>query len=108
MLFSLSLNRIQSLPLGLPGSGLPRPASPDLVTIQVSGQGNLYWNGELFDLAELPGRLAHLKETVAAPRVLVAGDDQARWATTVEVLDQIRKSGIRLLSMETRVRPTDR
>lgn len=108
VLFALALNRIQSLPVALPASGRPLPNPPDLVTIQVSDRGNLYWNQELLDVAELPGRLAHFMETAKAPRVLVAGDDRADWATTIRVLDQVRAAGIGAVSMETRVRPTGR
>jgi len=107
VLFTLSLNRIQSVPIDLPRSGPPTPYS-DLVTIQVSDQGSLYWNRELFDLDELVGRLEQFKKNSGAPRILVAGDNQAKWNTTVRVLDQIRKVGIENVSMETRTRPTGR
>jgi len=42
------------------------------------------------------------------PRVLVAGDDRARWGVTVQVLDEVRKANIEKISMETRSRPTGR
>jgi len=110
VLFTLSLNRIQSVPVDLPvSSNQPNPAPPkDMVTIQVSDQGNLYWNRELFDIDELPGRLEQFKKSAEDPRILVSGDDRARWGVTVKVLDQIRKVGIDKVSMETRTRPTGR
>ena len=114
VLFTLSLNRIQSVPVDLPFASPPTqdtpPPSKDLVTLQVSDQGNLYWNKELIDVDELPARLeAFLKNTqggIDAARVLVAGDDRAKWGVTVKVLDEIRKAHITKLSMETRTRPT--
>jgi biopolymer transport protein ExbD len=109
VLFTLSLNRIQSLPVDLPmASNVPsaETSTKDMVTIQVSDQGNLYWNRELFDIDELPGRLEQYKKTAELPRILVAGDDRAKWGITVQVLDRIRKAGIEKLSMETRTRPT--
>jgi len=36
-----------------------------------------------------------------AARVLVAGDDRAKWGVTVKVLDEIRKAHVTKLSMET-------
>jgi biopolymer transport protein ExbD len=112
VLFTLSLNRIQSVPVDLPvsapPSGAPPPEMKDMVTIQVSDQGNLYWNRELFDIDELGGRLEQYMKNAENPRILVAGDDRAKWGVTVQVLDQIRKSGTDKvkLSMETRTRPT--
>jgi biopolymer transport protein ExbD len=111
VLFALSLNRIESLPVDLPVSS-QRQQQPlqnkDLVTIQVSDQGALYWNRELFDLSELPGRLDQFKKDNQDPKILVAGDDRAHWETVVQVLDQIREAGIEKVSMETRTRPTGR
>ena len=108
VLFTLSLNRIQSLPIDLPMAGPPgaENSSKDMVTIQVSDQGNLYWNRELFDIDELKGRLEQYKKQADLPRILVAGDDRAKWGITVQVLDEIRRSGIEKVSMETRTRPT--
>jgi biopolymer transport protein ExbD len=109
VLFTLSLNRIQSLPIDLPMASTVQnqeTSTKDMVTIQVSDQGNLYWNRELFDIDELPGRLEQYKKTAELPRILVAGDDRAKWGITVQVLDRVRKSGIEKVSMETRTRPT--
>ena len=109
VLFTLSLNRIQSVPIDLPVSSTVKTEDnnpKDMVTIQVSDQGNLYWNRELFDIDELEGRLDHYKQTAELPRILVAGDDRAHWGVTVQVLDEIRRAGIDKVSMETRTRPT--
>ena len=112
VLFTLSLNRIQSVPVDLPVAGdtmnTPPPDSKDLLTIQVSDQGNVYWNRELIDLDEVAARLEQYKKQVTLPRVLVAGDDRARWGVTVQVLDEVRKAKIEKVSMETRTRQTGR
>ncbi|MGA2445138.1 MAG: biopolymer transporter ExbD [Opitutaceae bacterium] len=113
VLFTLSLNRIQSVPVDLPVAAPADIAPPpdinkDLLTIQVSDQGNVYWNRELIDIDEVPARLEQYKKQVQLPRVLVAGDDRARWGVTVQVLDEVRKANIEKISMETRSRPTGR
>jgi biopolymer transport protein ExbD len=113
VLFTLSLNRIQSVPVDLPvaapaDQAPPPDASKDLLTLQVSDQGNVYWNRELIDIDEVPARLEQYKKQVQLPRVLVAGDDRARWGVTVQVLDEVRKANIEKISMETRTRPTGR
>jgi len=111
VLFTLSLNRIQSVPVDLPVAGRPdqQPSeSKDMLTIQVSDQGNVYWNRELIDIDEVPARLEQYKKQVNLPRVLVAGDDRAKWGVTVQVLDEVRKAQIEKVSMETRTHQTGR
>jgi biopolymer transport protein ExbD len=109
VLFTLSLNRIQSVPVDLPVAAPPSSTPPnpnDNVTIQVSGEGAIFWNRELIDMDEVPSRLAFFKTQTEDPRVLISGDERARFGTTVAVLDEVRKAGIQKFSVETRTRPT--
>lgn len=109
VLFTLSLNRIQSVPVDLPVAAPPSSTPPnpnDNVTIQVSGDGAIFWNRELIDMAEVPSRLGLFKTQTDDPRILIAGDEKARFGLTVTVLDEVRKAGIQKFSVETRTRPT--
>ena len=111
VLFTLSLNKIQSLPVNLPvASPTASSAKPDedTVTLQVSDQGTCYWNKELINLNEIGPRLQQYKTQVPNPRVLIAGDDKAKFGITVRALDEVRKAGIAQVSVETRVRATGR
>ncbi len=107
VLFTLSLNRISSVPVDLP-AGVPQTQSKsdEPTTIQVSEAGNIFWNRELIDMTELPARIAHYKTQNEDPKILIAGDEKARFGATVQVLDEIRKAGIQKFSVETRTRPT--
>ena len=108
VLFTLSLNKIQSVPLNLPVAN-PNPSSKpdeDSVTLQVSDQGTCYWNKELITIQEIRPRLNQYKTQVPTPRVLIAGDDKARFGTAVLALDEVRKAGIAQVSVETVVRGT--
>jgi biopolymer transport protein ExbD len=109
VLFTLSLNRIQSVPVDLPVAAPPSSTPPnpnDNVTIQVSGDGAIFWNKELIDMGEVPSRLAFFKTQTEDPRILISGDEKARFGLTVAVLDEVRKAGINKFSVETRTRPT--
>lgn len=110
VLFTLSLAKIQSLPVNLPVAAPPGPQQEkdETVTLQVSDQGTCYWNRELITVNEIVPRLQNLKTQVARPRVLIAGDDKARFGVAVLALDEVRKAGIDQVSVETRVRPTGR
>jgi biopolymer transport protein ExbD len=108
VLFTLSLNALKSIPVDLPVAAPPNPNPPkdDSVTIQVSGDGAIFWNKELIDMGEVPARIAHYKTQTDDPRILIAGDERARFGLTVNVLDLIRNAGIEKFSVETRTRPT--
>lgn len=107
VLFTLSLHRIGSVPVTLPFSG-GDDVKPELVTIQVTEGGAVYWDRELIELAEVPGRLAHYKAGTDRPRVVIAGDEKAKFGPMVTVLDDVRRAGITSFSVETRPRPTGR
>jgi biopolymer transport protein ExbD len=107
VLFTLSLNSIRSVPVDLPVATPPtNEKPPESVTIQVSGDGAIFWNRELIDMGEVPARIAHYKTQTDDPRILLAGDEKARFGLTVAVLDEVRKAGIEKFSVETRTRPT--
>lgn len=112
VLFTLSLNRIQALPVQLPVAQDKPSSKPDeeLVTLQISDTGTYYWKvgsgaSELLGLADIAPRLQNLSQNANA-RVLITGDSLARFGPTVQALDEVRKAGIQQVSVETRVRPT--
>jgi biopolymer transport protein ExbD len=109
VLFTLSLNKLNSLPVQLPVASNEKPDDTkvdDTVTIQASEEDTCYYNKELVSFTEIPPRLQNYAKSVAKPRVLIAGDDKSRFGMTVRILDEVRKSGIKEVSVETRVRPT--
>jgi biopolymer transport protein ExbD len=109
VLFTLSLNKIASIPVNLPiPTTNTAPPDDDMVTLQISDQGTCYWNRELIPLNEIAPRLENLKRRVAQPRVLLTGDDRAKFGPTVQALDEVRKAGIEQVSVETRTRATGR
>jgi biopolymer transport protein ExbD len=104
VLFTLSLNRIQSVPVDLPVPN-PNPTAPeekdDMVILQVSAEDSLFWNREPMEFSELPGRLTAYKTQVQLPRIMVSNDEKAKFGAAVRVLDEIRKAGIDRFSVET-------
>ncbi|MDB6126205.1 MAG: Biopolymer transport protein ExbD/TolR [Verrucomicrobia bacterium] len=109
VLFTLSLNKLASVPINLPiPNPNPAPPDPDMVTLQISDSGTCYWNRDPIQVSEIAPRLANLKTKVPSPRVLIAGDDKAKFGVTIQALDEVRKAGITQVSVETRTRPTGR
>src|SRR3954469_10267564 len=102
VLFTLSLDKIASIPVNLPVAN-PQPGPPDenMLSIQVSEEGTLYWKigqqtaPEIVSLLDLPIRLEQYKNGFQAnARVLVRGDIRAKFGPAVQVLDEVRKVGI--------------
>ena len=107
VLFTLSLNRIQSIETPLPKAQPGDLTADQTVFIQASEAGTFYWKlgrdstPELISAADLPARLAEYKRTTAAPSVFVRGDSKANFGPAVTILDEVRKAGIPQVSIET-------
>jgi len=108
VLFTLSLNKLSNLPVQLPVAGVGGQVdqSDTTVTLQLSEEDNCYWNKELIGITEVPARLQNYKANTANPRVMIAGDINARYGSTIHVLDEVKRVGITQVSIETRIRPT--
>jgi biopolymer transport protein ExbD len=108
VLFTLSLQKIRSIEVELPIAP-PTPQGEDYTTvfIQVSEEGTFYWKrgskgvAELISAAEIRPRLEEYRRSVATPRVFVRSDRKAKLAAAVMVLDEVRKVGIKQVSVET-------
>ncbi|MDB4473440.1 biopolymer transporter ExbD [Opitutaceae bacterium] len=116
VLFTLSLNRIQSIDINLPQAVPPQPQDNDddkPITLQVSDNGNYYWNQELITLPEVKYRLTNYVNDEPNPRVLLASDDLAKYGDVIVALDAVRSvekdnpTKVQV-SFETVYRPTGR
>lgn len=110
VLFTLSLQRITSLETILPVPG--REGGEDsTVYLQVSAADTFYWKrgaagpAELMTTAELRPRLEAYARSAAVPRVFIRSDRTARLGSAVLVLDEVRRAGIRQVSVETMTSP---
>lgn len=107
VLFILSLDKIQSVAVNLPVATPPQTkVDEEPVIIQISDVGTVYWNRELIGMPEVAPRLFQYKQSTQNPRVLVTGDDRAKFGATIQVLDEVRKAGIAQVSVETVYRGT--
>jgi biopolymer transport protein ExbD len=116
VLFTLSLNRIQAIQIDLP-QAVPNPKPQDdedkPITLQVSDNGNYYWNQELIGFKEVEYRLGNYAAEEANPRVLLTTDDLAKYGDVIKVLAAVRLVDPEnpkkvQVSFETVYRPTGR
>ncbi|MDX2185551.1 MAG: biopolymer transporter ExbD [Opitutaceae bacterium] len=110
VLFTLSLNKISSLPVNLPVAAPPDPnaVNEDPVVIQVTDGDSVYWNKEAIGMTEVLPRLIQYKSSAKDARVLLSGDDRANFGALVEALDKVRQAGIDKVSIETIYRASGR
>lgn len=116
VLFTLSLNKIASIPVDLPKADpTPRPPDPNdpTVYLQISDEGNCYWKQgslgatELITTGEIRPRLADYKNREGdKSRVLIQGDLRAKFGAAVHALDEVRQAGITQVSVQTTVQAT--
>jgi len=114
VLFTLSLSRIVSLPVTLPVAQPQNAQSNSNYTtiyLQVSEAGAYYWTqgqgtAEPISSAEIAPRLQDYRRSENNPRILIRGDNRARFGAAVFALDEVRKAGIEQVSVETVSSPT--
>ena len=108
VLFTLSLNKSNGIPVALPQSSTGEPRDPaGSVTISVTQEGTLAWNKEPISLDEFITRLQAYKQVEPNPKVLINGDENALFAQARYVFDEARKAGIQKILIETKVRPAN-
>ena len=106
----------ESIDINLPQAVPPKPQDNDddkPVTLQVSDNGNYYWNQELITLPEIGYRLGNYVDDEPNPRVLLASDDLAKYEDVIRALDIVRSVDREnpnkvQVSFETVYRPTGR
>lgn len=106
VLFTLSLNRSNGLPVQLPTSATSVPRDPaDTVTITVTADGTLAWNKDPVTMQEFLDSLLLYRQQRPDGRILINGDERAYFTQAIYVFDQARKAGFTQVFIETRVQP---
>jgi biopolymer transport protein ExbD len=107
VLFTLSLQKIKTIDVEMPVPG--REESGDAtVFIQATAGDMYYWKqgaggaAELITASEIRPRLANYARSVPVPRVFVRSDNTARFGGGIFVLDEVRRAGIKQVSVETK------
>ena len=105
ILFTLSLNKSEGIPVQLPTSETSLPRNPaGTATVSVTDEGTLAWNKDLVTLDEFLGRLQQFKAAEPDGRILINGDERAFFAQAIYVFDEARKAGFTQVFIETRTK----
>lgn len=107
VLFTLSLNTPQGLPVSLPQSEMGEPRDVlGTATISVTEAGTMGWNKEPVVLDEFLNRLKAFYQTNPEGKILINGDENAPFNQAIYAFDQARIVGFKKVYIETQVRST--
>lgn len=103
VMVSLSMVKNQGIRVNLPsaatGASQEREAA---VTITVTRAGDIYLNQEKLAPGLLAQRLKQLKTENPDVRVFINGDKEAFFGNAIQILDDVRSSGITKVAIQTK------
>jgi biopolymer transport protein ExbD len=106
VMVSLSMIKNRAIPVNLPSTATGGAQERgDSATITVTEKGEIYFNKQLVDPAQLDANLQALLASSAEAKVFISGDARAEFGQAIEVLDQVRRHGIVKIAIETQPKP---
>ena len=103
VMVSHSMVRNQGIRVNLPpaatGTSQEREAA---VTVTVTKSGDIYLNQVKLAPGLLPQRLKQLKAENPDVRVFINGDKEAYFGNAIQILDEVRSSGITKVAIQTK------
>lgn len=104
VMVSLSMVKNQGIRVNLPSAATGTPQERETaVTITVTKSGDVYLNQEKLDPGLLPHRLKQLKTENPDTRVFINGDKEAYFGNAIQILDEVRSSGITKVAIQTKL-----
>jgi biopolymer transport protein ExbD len=110
VLFTLSLNKSAGPKVALPQVFTGEPRDPSgTATITVTQEGTLAWDKDtLRNGDEFLSRLKTFYLRDPSARILINGDENAKFSQAIYVFDEVRKQGFKNVLIETQVLPRPR
>lgn len=103
VMVSMSMVKNKGIPVQLPvaSSGTPQERK-DFATISVTASGEVFFDKQQVSAESLEAALKGLIANHPEPRVFINGDTKAEFGKAIEVLDQVRRLGIKKIAIETK------
>jgi biopolymer transport protein ExbD len=102
MIATLSMTLQQGMPVNLPQASTATDKIPEEASLTLTTQGELFFNKDLINLAELELRLAKLLKSNEEPSVIINADEAVSHGRVIEVMDTVRKTGITTMAIATK------
>lgn len=91
-----------SIPLSLPKTTAElQDAPPRVVTLSIDGSGQIAWDGQALDLAQLSTRLQQVANSGNAPTLQIRADKNAKYDTVAQVMSRASNAGLTDLAFVT-------
>lgn len=105
VLFTLSLNKSEGIKVALPESITGEVRDPTgSATITVTEEATIAWNKDFINGDEFLSRLRSFYLQNPSAKILINGDENAKFSQAIYVFDEVRKAGFQKVLIETRVR----
>jgi biopolymer transport protein ExbD len=103
---SLSMTKNQGVSVALPAAGSAASLGDQqemekALTLSVNEKGEVFWNKDKITIAQLPMMLQTFKANSKDPKVIVNGAGSADWQHVMAVIDEVRKTGISKVGINT-------
>lgn len=103
VMVSLSMVKNQGISVNLPSAATGTPQEREIaVTITIAKSGDIYLNQEKLAPGLLPQRLKQLQTENPDMRVFINGDKETYFGNAVQILDEVRSSGITKVAIQTK------
>jgi biopolymer transport protein ExbD len=105
VMVSLSMVKNRGIPVNLPAASTGAAQErKDSASISVTAKGEIYFDKQLVDAAQLDAALQALVAANPEVRLFISGDAKAEFGQAVDVLDHARRLGITKIAIETQPR----
>ncbi|MBL8858810.1 MAG: biopolymer transporter ExbD [Planctomycetes bacterium] len=106
IMVSLSMTKNQGVQVALPTAGSAASLGDQqelekAVTLSVNEKGEVFFNKDKITIAQLSMKLQAFKAGVKDPKVVINSDGGADFKYVVAVLDQVKKTGIAKVGINT-------
>lgn len=93
IMVSLQMQKLQTLPMDLPSAVAARDRKPDIVNVDIIGNGDLQVDGRRLNLVELEGLVKDRLQINSKVPIYLRADPKSRHGRVLEVLDAVKAVG---------------
>jgi biopolymer transport protein ExbD len=103
VMVSRSMTKNEGITVNVPSASTasPKESKNETLTLSVAQQGEIFFNKEKINFAQLPIRLQNFKAANKDPQVVVNADGKAEYSNVVAVIDEVKRIGITKVALST-------
>ncbi|HYF34469.1 MAG TPA: biopolymer transporter ExbD [Prosthecobacter sp.] len=103
IMVSLSMTKNEGINVNVPSASTSnaKDQKDQTLTLSVAQTGEIFFNKEKINAAQLPMRLQNFKSANKDAQVVVNGDGEAGYKFIVAVIDEVKKVGITKVALST-------